>query len=115
MTAQIPIRNSFPRPNLSIGDCFDGDDENELVYEHGIDEVYSTYQAIVKKYGYENFGEEVDILGLVNRKLNDTDDDSENSYSDSVSSSSTVSSSSEEYSDADSDDDSYTATSSSEG
>lgn len=85
------------------------DDEDDLVCHHGIDEVYSTYQTVVKKYGYEDLYYDVDILDLVNRKLNSTYYDSESSHSDSVSGSST-----EEYSD-ESYDDSYTATSSSEG
>jgi hypothetical protein len=90
--------------------CFKSilNDENELVYYHGIEKVYSTYRIIAKKFGIEDLGHEVDIMDLVYRKLNKIDDDFESNDSESIGSSSN-----EEYAD-ESEEDSYTATSSSE-
>lgn len=59
-------------------------DENELAYDHGIDKIYTAYKAMVKKYGrVDSDYMEIDIMGLVNRQLNDIESESENSYSDS--------------------------------
>lgn len=83
-------------------------DENELVVNHGIDEVYETYTALVNEYGHEDSDyEEVDVMGMVNRRLNEIESDSENSDYDNGGYVT------EEYSE-ESYDDSYTATSSSE-
>ncbi|MFN8770988.1 MAG: hypothetical protein ACK5Z5_06825 [Neisseriaceae bacterium] len=47
-------------------------DDNELVYNHGISEVYDTYTRLVKKCGHEDSEcEENDIIGMVYRRLDE--------------------------------------------
>jgi|GEM_PF-5276148 len=99
-------------------------DENELAYDHDIDDIYTAYKALVKKYSHADSDyPEMDIMGLVNRRLNEIESDSEGGNSNSEGYA-TEGYSGESYGDdsysansgyfGESNDDSYSATSSSE-